>query len=154
MPIGGKLLLKGGVGLSGGAVKKQKKHKSKALQPAEAGDEQQQAGAPDAAGACACCQPSPRPRCVVPSKSLALKRQAARVATAAATLACTLARAPLTHTPARDAAGASEPKRVAATAINVMSGKSYEQEFELEQERIKVRWSWCEGVAGGSEHCM
>jgi hypothetical protein len=36
-------------------------------------------------------------------------------------------------------------KKVDPLAINVMSGKSYEQEFDLEQERMKVSLRSCRG---------
>lgn len=82
MPIGGKLVLKGGVPLKG-AVKKKKKSKALAAVEDEGGeqDEQQQ-----------------------------------------------------------EQGDTSQPgavKKVDPLAINVMSGKSYEQEFDLEQERMK-----------------
>ncbi|WIA19691.1 hypothetical protein OEZ85_005619 [Tetradesmus obliquus] len=75
MPIGGKLVLKGGVPLKGKVQKKQKKPK----QPQEAAEDEAAAAGDDS------------------SKQVA---------------------------------------KVAATAINVQSGKSYEQEFELEVSRM------------------
>lgn len=85
MPLGGKLLLKGGVPLTG--VEKKKKKKSKQLNHA-AVDDLNESGSKDVSTSAPDGQPQ-------------------------------------------------KPKAVDPTAINVMSGKRYEEEFEFETLRVK-----------------
>lgn len=95
MPIGGKLVLKGGVTLAGGVDKKKKK-KAKSVTAGEGAEPTNDAG--NEADGAAPGQPG----------------ASGAVGT-----------------------GSKPPSAVPATAVNVMSGKAYEQEFEFETKRME-----------------